>query len=381
MRVLIVTGIFPPDIGGPATYVPLIAGGLASREHEVTVLTLGKARPADSSEYAYTVVRVPRGGLRALRWLRTAIRIMQLGRKADVIYVNGLAKESALANLPLRKPMAVKVVGDQAWESAVERGWTTDGFEDFQRGSYGPRVELLKWVRRWWTRRANRIISNSAYMASWAEAWGARGERVAVVHNAADPVEPGEIDELPLQAETKLVTVGRLVSWKHVAELVEIVASVEGVGLTVVGDGPEFVRIQRKISELNVTDRVFMAGSRSRAETAAFVAASDIFVLNSSWESFAHVVVEAMQLGVPVIATATGGPRELIEDGVNGLLVGPEHRTMAEAVQALIDDETLATNLVEAGHAAVRDKFGVELMVQRTERVLADAFEAARSPA
>ncbi|MER3407672.1 MAG: hypothetical protein C4292_02475, partial [Nitrososphaera sp.] len=137
MRVLIVTGIFPPDIGGPATYVPQIAEGLAQRGHTVTVLTLSDRLDHPDAGYSYRVVRLPRGMFKPLRMLVTIGAIVRLGRKADVLFVNGLALESALANFLLRKPLVMKVVGDLAWERATARGWTSDDFETFQQKRYG----------------------------------------------------------------------------------------------------------------------------------------------------------------------------------------------------------------------------------------------------
>jgi glycosyltransferase involved in cell wall biosynthesis len=114
MRVLVVTGIFPPDIGGPATYVPTIAAALAEWGHEVVVVTLSNDLDHDDHRYGFRVVRLPRKLAKPWRVLRAIGTIWRLGRKADVLFVNGLALESVLANMALRKPLVMKVVGDLA---------------------------------------------------------------------------------------------------------------------------------------------------------------------------------------------------------------------------------------------------------------------------
>jgi glycosyltransferase involved in cell wall biosynthesis len=151
VRILIVTGIFPPDIGGPATYVPQIAEGLAQRGHAVTVVTLSDRFDHEDGVYPFRVIRLPRRAFKPWRMGRTVLVLLRLGRRADVLFVNGLALESALANFVLRKPLVMKVVGDLAWERATGRGWTADDFEAFQRRRYGLRIELLKALRPWWT--------------------------------------------------------------------------------------------------------------------------------------------------------------------------------------------------------------------------------------
>ncbi|MGH7855709.1 MAG: glycosyltransferase, partial [Candidatus Binatia bacterium] len=75
MRVLITTGIFPPDIGGPATYVPKIAGALQEAGHQVSVVTLGDASGSDGATYTFEVRRVPRGLPKPRRIARTVAAI------------------------------------------------------------------------------------------------------------------------------------------------------------------------------------------------------------------------------------------------------------------------------------------------------------------
>ena len=118
MKVLIVTGIFPPDIGGPATYVPLIAKALRERGHQVTVLTTSEPENLrwDDSIYPFQVFRINRRQRIWLRSLKCVVEIFRLGRIADVIYANGIYFEAVIANKFLRKPLVMKIVGDEAWE-------------------------------------------------------------------------------------------------------------------------------------------------------------------------------------------------------------------------------------------------------------------------
>ena len=120
IKILIVTSIFPPDVGGPASYVPQIATALAEEEHRIILVTLSdQLDHPDDSEYPFRVVRLPRRIFKPYRWWQTVWTLFQLGRDADVLFVNGLAMEAALANVVLRKPMVQKVVGDLAWERAT----------------------------------------------------------------------------------------------------------------------------------------------------------------------------------------------------------------------------------------------------------------------
>ena len=87
------------------------------------------------------------------------------------------------------------------------------------------------------------------------------------------------------------------------------------IGLVIVGDGSERKRLEGVANTLDVADRVYFAGQASQAETIRLMAACDFFVLNSTHEGLPHVVLEAMSLGLPVVATAVGGTPEVVCDG------------------------------------------------------------------
>jgi glycosyltransferase involved in cell wall biosynthesis len=373
VRILIVTGIFPPDIGGPATYVPQIAEGLAQRGHAVTVVTLSDRLDHEDGGYPFRVIRLPRRAFRPWRMGRTVLVLLRLGRRADVLFVNGLALESVLANFVLRKPLVMKVVGDLAWERATGRGWTADDFETFQRRRYGLRIELLKALRSWWTRRADRVIVPSRYLARWVAGWGVPAEKIVVIYNAVEPVDGVEPLPVPLRTPVKAVTVGRLVPWKQVNGLLEALTEVPELGLVVVGDGPERPRLERRARELGVSDRVYFAGQRSKKEALGLMAACDLFVLNSAYEGLPHVVLEAMALGLPVVATAAGGTPEVVRDGETGLLV-PLNGELTGTLKRVVNDYHLRQVLSQRARHWVCQNLSAEQMVKQTETVLLDTM-------
>src|ERR1700741_1470997 len=148
LRVVISAGIFPPDIGGPATYVPEIAAGLVARGHEVTVVTLTERAGHDDRQYPFRVVRVPGGASRLTRRRRGVIEIARCGRRADVLLTNGLSPQATIAGKLVRRPVVEKIVGDLAWEKAMREGWSSAGFEAFQSERLGLRIGALKAAHR-----------------------------------------------------------------------------------------------------------------------------------------------------------------------------------------------------------------------------------------
>jgi len=131
MKILVVTGIFPPDIGGPATYVSEISEALVDLGHHVTVVTTSEPESLDldDSQYSFPVLRMNRRhnlGLRSLYFLKT---LLSSAKQVDVVLATTVLLEATVACILARKSMVQKIVGDLAWERATNRGWTTDSFE------------------------------------------------------------------------------------------------------------------------------------------------------------------------------------------------------------------------------------------------------------
>jgi glycosyltransferase involved in cell wall biosynthesis len=380
MRIVMVTGIFPPDIGGPATYVPQLAEALTEQGHEITVLTLSDRTDRADNRYPFRVVRLPRQLPKRERWLRTMACLIQLGRSADVLFVNGLALEATLANRVIRKPLVQKVVGDLAWEQATNRGWVRDSFEDFQQKRYGLKVAALKMLRTWWTRQADRVIVPSRYLAHWVAQWGVPAEKLIVIYNALEPLDSITPAAVPLRTPLKAVTVGRLVPWKRVDQLIAAIARCDGAGLVIVGDGPERARLQGMVEALGLANRVYFAGQRSKAETLSLMAPCDLFVLNSTYEGFPHVVLEAMSLGLPVVATAVGGTPEVVREGKNGRLISPvDSSALYTTLSQLLSSAAERQCLAEGVRQTVA-QFRFACLVEQTAGLLAATAqeEAAR---
>jgi glycosyltransferase involved in cell wall biosynthesis len=387
MNILMVTGIFPPDIGGPATYVPAMSSELVKRGHQITVVTLSDRLGHDDRSYAFLVHRIRRGLAKPLRFLFTVLRILQEGRSAQVLYVNGLYLEAVIANFVLRKPMVQKIVGDWAWERATNKRWVRDSFDEFQKRRYDLTVEFLKTLRSFCARRADTVVVPSQFLARAVGHWGVSKKKIAVIYNAVERVVPapfkGEIKDerlssfeglrpfsISLSTHINVVTVGRLVPWKQIDRLIEALCECDETGLVIVGDGPERSRLEALVRQRQLADRVYFAGERSKQETDALMAACDVFVLNSSYEGFPHVVLEAMSAGLPVVATAVGGTPELVREGENGLLIAPDaNGALSKTLMKLVTSSEERQRLA-AGAKETTRRFRRSAMTEATEAVL-----------
>jgi glycosyltransferase involved in cell wall biosynthesis len=368
MRLTFLTGIWPPDIGGPATHGPEFASFLTSRGHEVVVVTMGDVEP---SVRPCEVVVVRRSAPFAVRYSRVALLAARRARHADVLYATATYAAAAVAAAAARRPLVVKLVSDPAFERARRYGLFDGSLEEFQLHA-GGRVGALKRARTQALRRAHTIVVPSAYLGAIAAGWGLGSVPVIVLHNPAPTVEAGTAHP----TAGAFVFVGRLTRQKDIGVAIDAVAAVPDARLAIVGDGPDRARLEAHAAAGVGGDRITFHGALPRAEALAVLAGADACVISSAWENFPHAAVEALAAGVPVVATAVGGVPEIVRDGENGLLVKPGSSTaLATALFRLIDDRPLRAAL--AGHARQSvEQLAADRIYGRLEEILEGAARA-----
>jgi glycosyltransferase involved in cell wall biosynthesis len=357
VRVLVVSGIWPPDVGGPASHAPDIARFLAGRGHEVEVVTTAAARPAaEPYRVRWASRRLPKGAIH----LRTAALVRSRARAADVVYTTGMFGRSAAGALAARRPYVVKLTADPAFERSRRRGLVEGDVDDFQGGGGGPVAMALRAARDFELRQAAHVFCPSAYLRVLVLSWGVAPERVSVLPNPAP-----EIPDLPSRDELKrsfgldgatLAFAGRLTAQKSLGRALDAVAAADGVRLVIAGDGPDRAPLEGRARELGIADRVSFLGAQPRRRIVELFRAADATILSSSWENFPHTVVEALAVGTPVLAMEAGGVAEVVHDGVNGLLVAPgDTAALAEAVRRYFADTELRERLRKAAASSVAD--------------------------
>ena len=188
-------------------------------------------------------------------------------------------------------------------------------------------------------------------------------ERTTVIPNAGVERDVRELARESLPAGERpdgplIVACGRLKPLKGFAHLIDALAEVRKTApahLWIVGEGEHRAELERKIERLGLRACVRLLGFRQNPYR--YMAAADVFVLSSLFEGFGNVIVEAMACGAPVVATdCPYGPREIIRDGENGLLVEPANAaSLARAVLRVLGDAELKRRLAASGLERARD--------------------------
>jgi hypothetical protein len=159
VRVLIVSGIWPPDVGGPASHAPEVAGWLRERGHEVEIVVTADSPPSPEDYAVHWVSRSLPPGVRHAAALRA---IVTHARRADVIYSTGMFGRSSLGAFLARTPVVLKLTADPAFERARRRGFVDGEVGDFQAGGGGHRAAVLRAARNKAVRRAAHLVCPSA---------------------------------------------------------------------------------------------------------------------------------------------------------------------------------------------------------------------------
>ena len=371
MKVLIVSGIWPPDVGGPASHAPELAEFLLGRGHSVEVVTTADAPPAMQP---YEIRWVDRAAPAGVRHARVAAWIRERASHSDVVYATSMLGRAVLGSTLARRPVVVKLVADEAYERARRWGLFEGNLDAFQRFGGGLRVRALRQARDRALRRVAHLVCPSGYVAALAVSWGVPLERVTVLPNAA-PALPSLPDREEARAQLDvegplLAFAGRITKQKALEVALDALGRVDGVALAIAGDGPDLPDIRRRVAELGLGGRVRFLGPLNRDGVLTLFRAADASLLTSSWENFPHTVVEALAVGTPVIATRVGGVPELVHDGENGLLIpSGDLDGLAAAVRRLIEEPGLRERLATAAAPSV-EHLRPEVLYARLEAIL-----------
>lgn len=358
MRLLIVSGIFHPDVGGPATYLHELAHALTRDGHEVAVLAYGVDDPP--GRYPFPVWRVSRAGSSGGRMFRFTRTLFRVSRGYPLWYVNDYGIPALLVAAVRRPRIVMKIVGDFAWEYGRRKHLVDEGIDAFQTRHHAGRIELLKRVQRRYARAAARVIVPSAYLARLVRGWGVDARRIVIIPNAASWTTVAAAADTAGRDAATLFCAARLAPWKGMDHLLHTLAiltkEMPEARLVVAGDGPESARLRALAAELGVAHAVTWLGDVDRGQVLYWMRRATLFVLLSEYEGLSHVLLEAMAEGLPVVASPAGGNTELIADGRDGLLVSPaDHAGTAARMRELIQDAGLRARLTASARVRVQD--------------------------
>jgi glycosyltransferase involved in cell wall biosynthesis len=170
----------------------------------------------------------------------------------------------------------------------------------------------------------------------------------------------------------KIIYVGRFADFKGIPFLIDtfyqLIIDNYDARLYLVGDGDEESKIRKKVSALNLEEHVIFFGYQKN--TSSYIKNADLLVLPSNNEPFGRVLLEAMYIGTPAIGTKSGGIPEIIEDGINGLLVDyGDIEALKKSIIIILKNEQVRRGIIKEGYETINSKFCVETYQEKLENV------------
>lgn len=362
MRIVQVSPFYHPHAGGVESHVRSLATEFARQGHDVTVLTSRYDRSLPEEE-RLDGVRIVRDRTLAVLWntpLDVGVRRAVAGVAADVIHAHYPPPMTAFFAAPAiqrrRIPFCLTYHCDLYLPGALGRLITTV----YERALLPPTF-----------RRVDRFVVHTESYGRTSAAL--RGRRLVVIPSSVDleRFRPGpgraEVREmLGLGDRPVLAFTGRLVPHKGIDALLRaLVRLPPDVMLLVVGRGPTLPDLTRTAARLGVKERVRFCPNVSDGDLPRFLQAADLFVFPSQnrLEGFGLAVAEAMAAGLPAIIADMPGVREVIEPGVDGLLVEPLiPEDIAEKVRSLLDDPERRRRMAAAARRRAEERYGVQVV-------------------
>ena len=374
-RTLLISEVFPPRVGGTATWFHEIYQRYPPRE--VAVIT--DRQPGDDRSAGPAGMIVHRVPMRMADWglcrpasLLTYLRLARVTHRvarthgAAVIHCARVLPEGFFAYLVQavrRLPYCVYAHGEEIGTALTSR--------------------QLTFLMRLVFRSAHRVIANSENTRSLLRYVGVPNARIVVIRPGVDVVRfcPGADPEtvrarLGLAGRNVLLTVGRLQRRKGhdtvLRALPALALAVPDVHYVIVGTGEEEARLRGLADELGITKQVTFTGPVRDADLPALYQACDVFVMPNreepgrDVEGFGIVFLEAAAIGKPVVAGRSGGVEEAVLDGKTGLLVdGTDPQAVGAAAVALLQDPVRAAEMGRLGRERAVAEFSWELVTAR----------------
>ena len=360
MRVLVTVGIFPPDIGGPATFVPKIAKYFQDElNYQIEVLTLSDNKNSNIND-DFSVKRIDRNLPIIYRWLKTIFTIYKLGKNKDLIFVNGLGTETTIANIFLKKKIIRKIVGDPVWERAYSKAKISESFDEFQVKNYGFSISLQKKVRSFSIKKSDIVVTPSKHLKNFILNLGFKN-KIEIINNGV--FIPEENTNIFTNDQINITIVSRLVSHKNIKKIIRAISDLNDplIYLNIIGDGPELNQLQKISLESNNKDNIIFHGKLNRDDINHIFLKSDIYIQASNYEGLPHSLLEAMSYGIPVLCTPVGECKEILGNEDRGYILDlpVSKNNIKSKISQIIGEKDIANKKGERGKDFINEKYNL----------------------
>jgi len=303
-NILLATGIYPPDIGGPATYVSVLQKELPKFGFNMKVLTYGDGEKKDD------VYQVSRRQNIVFRYFKYFLEIWKLGKWVDVVYVfdqvsTGIPGAMFKVFNPSKK-LVLRIGGDFLWEKAYNNSWTEKSLSDYYKNEKSFIEKVYLKIYNFVFSKSDLIIFTTDWQKNiYLRHFNIEDTKCFVVNNPFPSVGSRQMNSSFFKKE--LLFAGRLIKLKNLDNLIDAVANVDDIKLTIIGEGPLREDLESKIKQNNLENVISLFSALSHNELLDKINESSIVVAPAISEVSPNIVLESIKLEKPVIVTKECG--------------------------------------------------------------------------
>jgi glycosyltransferase involved in cell wall biosynthesis len=359
VKFLIVTGIYPPDIGGPATFTVAFSKWLESHGHEFRILALWDQKKVQRFT---EIVFFPRSRKKIFRFISVSWSVFKRLSNHDLLIATGLHEESAFALCLKNNKSIARIVGDPVWERAKNSNRTSLSLQDFQNSKLDLKSKFQRRLIVWSLNRYTMVTCPSLELCELVQKWGVN-RPLRYIPNG---VKISEIAQMT--KEYDLIVVSRLVKWKNVEQVLEVARELN-LKLLIVGDGPEMTSLQNKSKALRVN--ADFLGEIQHDKIKNLVQQSKIFIQVSSYEGLSFSLLQAMEAGTPCVISNIPGNLQVAQSGKEAMIVELDNRIeLRESIQNILESPDLAAHLITCARARISEFFNEDIQFHKLVKEL-----------
>lgn len=378
MRVLLVTNVFPPAIGGPATFGARLGEELSKCGHKVKVVC-ATASSEFNYKFSFPVIRTGYTGNVLQREISLRMHLLKAAASSDIIYCMGLEHQTEWACRITGKPFVLRIGGDSVWEGARNLGATElepEAFYTENEQDNRLEVKIPEQRRLIQLKSAAAVVYVSNYLSRLAGVWCSnRLTREYIIANGISTKRHGSLPARKPNDPMRLLFVGRQTNWKGIDAILLALGKIDGVRLTVAGSGPTLPANIDLARRLGLGQKVEFTGHIDPGAVANLMAKNHVLILPSLYEGMSNTLLEAGAAGLACIASDRGGNPEVINHNETGLLVDPfSIEDIISAIRLLCDNDDERMRLADGHRKRVISRFSMKKSVQQTIQVLDDAI-------
>ena len=314
MKIILATGIFPPEIGGPAAIVENLSKSLINNGEKIEVITYtSNLKIKEDLGYNFKVYHIKRTSV-FLNYLKYFLKLNSIIKKGDIIIAFDALSAGlpcALINLIKGNKLIVRLGGDFLWEQSVNSGLTNLPLTQFYKkdSSYKKKIrfKIIKWVLR----QAKKIVlTNEWYFNIIKEPYNLLAEKTVFIKNSFPKVN----QEVSGQSNV-VIAAGRFIKLKNFENLIKVFSEINNPNamLIIYGSGPlknKLESLANKVTNIEIRDSV------NQADFLLELKKSRFYIQSSLSEVSPNTVLQAISLGIPVLMSKNCGYYDWLKDKI-----------------------------------------------------------------